>query len=954
MRLRRILRPLVMGLVSVAGGWVGLSVGTPVVLAQTVQYGFAMDQAFSSNPYAGGSRILINGSWTNLPWNNPAGWPLQGQNNNMWQNKPYIQNAGGSTQTVQSGQSFAISPPSSLEDVCQASNYGTRGYWRGLMVIANTSGNEAWSWQPPGGNWYGWGYGLNNAAGSCTPGQNYGAAPTFDVTAPQVSTTTTYYAKFFAEEAQYTSTHDTTVDGDISEVTVPITVEAPVVAPTVSLSASPTSLTVGQSTTLTATASNLPSGDYLTIWQPANNTEWGSGSAGENPYSEMLGHNTPQTDTFVAYIDNSAGQDVATSNTQTVTWNANAPPPSNPTVSLSAYPRSLTVGNATTLTATPSNVPAGDSVQIVGTDGFNQTGSSSTFTTTDTQYSPTTVTYTAYIVNSGGQDVATSNTQTVTWNANAPPPSAWSVSLSANPTPLPTGSATTLTAIANQNVGPTPYFINIVDMTTRTLLTSCGAGTSCTTTLTENQATTQTFQADVSSDGVFPSGSTQANSPQTSVTWTAAAPTLTLAQTQTVPVGTAVTLTGTSTEVWDQMGGLGAIVGVAGGVPYTKTGGHEYGVGGSATITGNSYTYAITSNQAGTETFQIRWAPPGASTWTTTSNTVTVTWTPLPTVHLTASPRSLTVGQTTTVLETASEDVSGTGDAINIFSVSPSGAFSAIRSCSSGSTCTALVSSSQPETLTFEAGIGQAWSSSGMVAHSGQHAVTWNAPPTVGLTASPSPLFTGQATTLTATASQTVTGTGESLNLIDVTTGTVVTSCGSGSTCTGHVTETQATTQTFQADFGPYQAAPTASGVVATSGQHAVTWYQPAVSLAASPTSLTVGQKTTLTATATHVPPGDSVQIVGTDGLSQSSNPNATVDTTTDTRSSPTTVTYTAYIVNSAGQHVATSNTEAVTWKAAPVVDTGCVPYRPGYEYNKHGQPTYNPEACPVPTPVNF
>ncbi len=45
------------------------------------------------------------------------------------------------------------------------------------------------------------------------------------------------------------------------------------------------------------------------------------------------------------------------------------------------------------------------------------------------------------------------------------------------------------------------------------------------------------------------------------------------------------------------MGGLG------GGVSYTKTGGHEYGLGGSTTITGDSYTYAVASDQARSETF---------------------------------------------------------------------------------------------------------------------------------------------------------------------------------------------------------------------------------------------------------------------------------------------------------------------------------------------------------------
>ena len=763
MRFQRIIRSLVTGLAGIVCGWVVLSVGTPLAYAQTVQYGFSMDQAFSNNPYAGGGTRLINGGWTNLPWSNPPGWPLQGTNNNMWENKQYIQNATGSTQTVQSGQSFSISPPSNIEDVCQASNYGTRGYWRGLMVIVNSSNNEAWSWHPPGGNWYGWGSGVNSEAGYCTPGQNYGAAPTFYVTAPQVSTTTTYYADFFAEEAQYTSSADTTVDGDISGVVVPITVEA---APT------PT-------------------------------------------------------------------------------------PTAQPSATLSASPTRLTTGSATTLTATPANVPSGDFLQITGTNGFNQTGSSSTFVTTDTEYSPTTVTYTVYVNNSAGQHVYTGNTQTVTWTAASSgggTSGGVTVSLSASPTRLTTGNATTLTATASENVGPTPYFINILDLTTGAVVTSCGTGSTCTGTVTEYQATTQTFQADIGPVDAQPSASgVVATSDQPQVTWTAPvvtqpSVTIHLADTETpMTVGQSSTLVATASQPFSNAY-LAGIVPISGGVPVYTTGGSQYAPANA----GTSYDWVVSSNQAGSETFQLRWA------------------------------------------------VNGSGDVIDSNDVT----------------------------------------------------VTWTAPPTVGLSVV-TPRYVGQATTLTATANENVGSTLDSINIVDLTTGTVVASCDTGSTCSGTLTENQATTQTFQADIGPADATPTASGVQSTSHTHAVVWYQPAVSLTDSASQRIVGQAVTLTATGTHVPPGDAIQITGTDGLSHTASPNATVDTTTDTQSVPTTVTYTATIVDSAGHQVATSSPVSVTWTAPAVSNTGCVPYRPGYEYI-HGQATYNPQACPVPTPVNF
>jgi hypothetical protein len=70
-----------------------------------------------------------------------------------------------------------------------------------------------------------------------------------------------------------------------------------------------------------------------------------------------------------------------------------------------------------------------------------------------------------------------SNSAYVTWN------NVWSLRLTANPMPFTFGS-TTLTATANRDVGPTPFFIFIFredgpNHTAGTLLNRCAFGTSC-------------------------------------------------------------------------------------------------------------------------------------------------------------------------------------------------------------------------------------------------------------------------------------------------------------------------------------------------------------------------------------------------------------------------------------------------------------------------------------------
>lgn len=811
----------------------GMALGNPAAHAQSVEFGVSMDQAFSSNPYTGGWNGQIPPGWTNLPWGNPANWPITGHYDNMWQGKTYVVNPSGQALTVQSGQTVTFAPPNALEDVCQASNYGTRGHWRGLFVMATSGNQEAWNWNPPGGQWMTWGAAMNNEAGGCSPGSVYSAWPQFTLTAPPVSQPTTYYARFFGEEAQYTSTSRTTIDADISGVKIPVTVLPPAQPPSVTLTANPTRLPVGNWTTLTATASNLPSGDTVQFQNLSVQWQGGSGQPGQSTVTMTdNGHNQPNTWTYDAVVVNPGGQIVATSNQVTVTWYANAPPPSvslsanptnlsvgqattltatanilpsndylviqnntvgwpnlndatpgnpgswadytgqssftvidngpsapatwhytayilsgpgqivaqsnsvavtwmatappaqNPTVTLSANPTSLPVCNATTVSAQAANMTSGDYVAITGTDGAGTSGASGaeSVTLNDTQCVPTTATYTAVIRNAGGQTVATANAVAVTWTSSGGGggSSGWIVHLTAHPTSLLVGQATTLTATANQDVGPTPYYINIVDTTTGRVIDSCGSGTTCTTTVTENVPTTHLFQADVGGGGAGISTNDQAISGAHAVTWAASL-----------------------------------------------------------------------------------------------------------SVHLVASPSSLMVGQPTTLTATTQDNVATIGEDINIVDTTTG---VVIQTCSSGTTCTAQVTEYQATTYNFQADIGpyQALPSAGGVqALSAVHAVTWN-PWTVSLSARPTHLDVGHATTLTASVVPAVTGTGESLNIEDTSTGQMVGSCSTGATCQATVTESQPTTQVFEADVGPAQAPVSAARVVGTSSPVTVVWVAPA------------------------------------------------------------------------------------------------------------------------------
>ncbi len=60
------------------------------------------------------------------------------------------------------------------------------------------------------------------------------------------------------------------------------------------------------------------------------------------------------------------------------------------------------------------------------------------------------------------------------------------IGLSASPTTLSLGSSGTVTATASEEVGPTPYWIEIFDVTTGTPVALCASGTTCSATVEES------------------------------------------------------------------------------------------------------------------------------------------------------------------------------------------------------------------------------------------------------------------------------------------------------------------------------------------------------------------------------------------------------------------------------------------------------------------------------------
>jgi len=115
-------------------------------------------------------------------------------------------------------------------------------------------------------------------------------------------------------------------------------------------------------------------------------------------------------------------------------------------------------------------------------------------------------------------------TNTPTSGGNCTSDNVCLTSFTASANSVPVNTNVTLTANTSTDVGPTPYYILIVDET-GAILKSCSSGTSCSTTVTSATAATHQYTAYLS--GSATSNSANARSSTVSVSWTSGSPTAT-------------------------------------------------------------------------------------------------------------------------------------------------------------------------------------------------------------------------------------------------------------------------------------------------------------------------------------------------------------------------------------------------------------------------------------------
>jgi len=194
------------------------------------------------------------------------------------------------------------------------------------------------------------------------------------------------------------------------------------------------------------------------------------------------------------------------------------------TASLSASSTNLWPKQYSTLTATTNQdvgpTPYYLSIYDATANSYIKIcGSGTTCSMSVTQPTATTHVYRAYVsyyptVNPPAGQQAVSGSVTVVWHGV-------SVRLAASPTTTSVNGTSTLTATASQDVGPSPFWIQIYDATTGVRLKYCGFGTVCSVPTSQAVATTHRFIAFVSdlSASYYPTG-IQATSNSSYVTWT--------------------------------------------------------------------------------------------------------------------------------------------------------------------------------------------------------------------------------------------------------------------------------------------------------------------------------------------------------------------------------------------------------------------------------------------------
>jgi hypothetical protein len=194
-----------------------------------------------------------------------------------------------------------------------------------------------------------------------------------------------------------------------------------------------------------------------------------------------------------------AFQSSSGSNLDSGTLSCTQPAPTTAPAVTDVTPVSGPSAGGTTFAVTGSGfTTSGTTVTVAGTAA---TGVHVTSSTSLTAVAPAGVTTgDVAVTTSGGTSPPTAADQfTNTFATNG-----YAVSLTASSTTPDTGSAVTLTATANQDIGPTPYFVSIIDTTTGAPVAIAAKGQVATATITQKQATTRRYVAQVDSRGRAP------------------------------------------------------------------------------------------------------------------------------------------------------------------------------------------------------------------------------------------------------------------------------------------------------------------------------------------------------------------------------------------------------------------------------------------------------------------
>ena len=251
-------------------------------------------------------------------------------------------------------------------------------------------------------------------------------------------------------------------NGATATATATVTVAAPQAPPTVSITAAPTTIPAGNSSTLTVAATNAT---QVTVTGSDGSTATLAPNGGTEAVSPI---------TTTTYTATATGTGTPATATTTVTV-VPPPPPAAATVTIAASPASITAGGSSTLTVSATNATQ---VTVTGTDGstYNLQPAGGTQVV-----SPTATT--TYNVSATGASTPASASTIVTVTQPTTP----TVTIAANPASITTGSSSNLTVTA----------------TNATKVTVTGS--------------------DSSSYNLQPSGGTQAVSPAATTTYTATA-----------------------------------------------------------------------------------------------------------------------------------------------------------------------------------------------------------------------------------------------------------------------------------------------------------------------------------------------------------------------------------------------------------------------------------------------